>query len=295
MLDLSVLIATRNRARLLESTLDHLREQELGGIRWEVIVVDNGSEDATQSVLATAGRHLPLVALDEPLAGKNRALNRALEVARGELLVFTDDDVVPEKRWLAELLAAARRWPDCSILAGRIIPALPPSTPAWLRDHPFGVNAFGLFSPPQGEGPLTRLPFGSNFAVRTRAVAGVHLCEEIGPRGNNYAMGSESALLARLTAQGEQMVYVPSAMVRHVVEEHQIRIAWLLRRSFRAGRGKARLGLDDFRPVVWLFGAPRYLWRMAASSGIRFALSAFRGEPTRFEAGRKFCFVLGSL
>ena len=77
-LDLSVLIATRDRSKLLEATLDHLRYQDLLDIRWEVIVVDNGSVDDTPFVLTRAREQLPLVTLHEPRPGKNRALNSAL-------------------------------------------------------------------------------------------------------------------------------------------------------------------------------------------------------------------------
>ncbi|HVY62491.1 MAG TPA: glycosyltransferase, partial [Planctomycetota bacterium] len=61
MLDASILIATRNRARLLEATLEHLRALDAGGLSFEAIVVDNGSTDETPSVLRHFAGRLPLV------------------------------------------------------------------------------------------------------------------------------------------------------------------------------------------------------------------------------------------
>jgi glycosyltransferase involved in cell wall biosynthesis len=99
---LSILLATRNRASLLESTLAHFGGLELRGIDWELIVADNGSTDKTADVLERAGKRLPLLALHEPAPGKNRAINRALAAGRGELLIFTDDDVEPDAGWVQE-------------------------------------------------------------------------------------------------------------------------------------------------------------------------------------------------
>src|SRR4051812_20676605 len=100
-LDASVLIATRNRPAQLAETLGYLARQASDGVRFEVIVADNGGDAATAAVLADARAALDVVAVVEPRPGKNRALNRALPRARGALLVFTDDDVEPRAGWLA--------------------------------------------------------------------------------------------------------------------------------------------------------------------------------------------------
>lgn len=288
-MDFSVIIATRNRARLLEATLGHLRNQDLVNARWELIVVDNNSEDETPAVVARAGAHLPVVALREPRAGQNRARNRALEVARGELLVFTDDDVVPDPRWLAELIGATRRWPDHNIFCGRISPLYPAETPEWLRSAVDIVR----FEPAVNEGPLSPdlLPYSPNMAFRNCILANVKFSEHIGPQGTDYAMGSETELLRRLRAAGAEIVYVPSARVEHVIQEHQLTIKSLRGRSFRAGRGLTRLE-PDFQSAR-LFGAPRWLWRALAAAWLRYASSVFSGRRTRFELGQRFHYLRG--
>ena len=103
---ISVIVATRNRRAALEQFLNHIRRLP-STPGWELIIVDNGSSDDTSTLLASAGDALPLLAIEEPRQGKSRALNKALSYARGDLILFADDDIVPDQWWLSALSAAA--------------------------------------------------------------------------------------------------------------------------------------------------------------------------------------------
>ena len=100
---ISVLIATRDRASSLACTLEALEAQASPGCPVEILVVDNGSVDDTADVVAAARRRSTglIIYIAEPKPGKSHALNTALRHARGDLLVFTDDDVLPAPGWLA--------------------------------------------------------------------------------------------------------------------------------------------------------------------------------------------------
>lgn len=242
-LDASILIATRDRAASLERTLESLVRQATVSLAYEILVVDNGSRDETKRVLDRFAARLPLCALDEPRPGKNRALNRALERARGELLIFTDDDVVCAPDWVASLVEASRCYSSASVFGGPIEPAFPPETPDWIRapDFPLASQAFGWF-PARVEGESEALPYGANLAIRAAIFEQTRFDERIGPAaGRRYAQGSEYELLMRLRARGERFVHVPTARIVHVLEPHQIELDWLLGRAERVGRGSARL------------------------------------------------------
>lgn len=298
-LDVSVIIATRNRAGLLKETLERLARQEVGGVAWEVIVVDNGSTDGTAAVIRSAEGRLPLAALQEPRPGKNRAMNRALEFARGRLLIFSDDDVIPDDRWVAAMAAAADRWREYGIFGGPVLLAFPPGTQAWLEECATHGAGLPRFVHDQAEGPLAVAPFGPNYAIRRAVMEGLRFDETIGPRpGGGFSMGSETELLHRLMrARGVEAVYVPTALVHHVVQAAQLTGWSLLRRSFRFGRGAVRLGWD--RQVVRtgrpFLGAPRFLWRMVAEAGGRYARSLPVGRCTSLPAGLRFAYLLGCL
>jgi glycosyltransferase involved in cell wall biosynthesis len=295
MTDVSVILATRNRADLLEQTLRHFTAQQLGALSWQVIVADNGSTDRTPEVLREAAERLPLEWVTEPAAGKNRALNRALPLARGRFLVFTDDDVVPEPEWIAELVAAADRWPHHRIFGGRIVPIFPTETPEWLERHWFVGAAYAKYDLAQDEGPTKKLPFGPNFMVRASAMDGVRYHEEIGPSGEDYISGSETELLLRLTRRGEKVVYVPGATVGHVVRPDQLGVEWLFGRSYRLGRCLVELGLVQQKPARRLAGVPLPVWARLGKEWL-FSLSGVVGGPRRrFVTGLDYHFIRGCI
>jgi glycosyltransferase involved in cell wall biosynthesis len=289
MVDLSLIIATRNRARSLEATLDRLRRQAPEGACWEVIVVDNGSADDTPQVIERAGKDLPLVALYEPVPGKNRALNRALEAARGGLLVFTDDNVDPGPGWLSEIHRASRERNGYNIFCGPIIPNYQEGTPDWLTGHRFSVVAFGSWSPDKPEGELRATPCGANYAIRASALGRLRFRTDLGPQQKGSPLGGETELLHRLFRRGERVIYVPTAVVGHDVDERQTRLGWLLNRAFRHGRGRGFLARETQRPHF--LGAPTHLWGRIPIAMAEFLLSVLlipfdrRAPLDRFEWG----------
>ena len=294
-LDLSVILSTRNQAALLEATLAHLALQQVGALRWELIVIDNGSTDRTPEVLRASAARLPLVALQEPVRGKNRAMNRALSVARGELLLFTDDDVVPDAHWIAQMQRAATAWPEHIIFGGQILLAHPANAPAWIR-HVVGFDIqLGRYSFLCPEGPIQALPVGPNYAVRARALRSRRFDESIGPgTGRHYAMGSETALLQRIVREtSSPPLYVPTAVVQHVVRPHQLTARYLCGRMFRAGRGTTRMRTRRaFRPLL---GAPRHLWREAALAAGNVLLRVSADPGTRLRSGLRLAFLVGCI
>ena len=130
---ITVIIATYNRAALLDECLDHLGRQRFTAGD-EVIVVDNGSTDDTAAVVV---RHqarfaVPLHLLHETLPGKSRAIARALAAATGEILAFTDDDVNVEEDWL-DALRDAMADPAVALVGGPVRPRWQSTVPHWIR------------------------------------------------------------------------------------------------------------------------------------------------------------------
>jgi glycosyltransferase involved in cell wall biosynthesis len=105
----SIIICTRNRVESLRETLDAIdRCDTPEDTSAELIVVDNGSTDGTPKLLASLRFRRPLKIVSEPRAGQCRAYNRAVTIASGDALLFTDDDVRPPHDWIVRMTEPIR-------------------------------------------------------------------------------------------------------------------------------------------------------------------------------------------
>ena len=279
---LTVLFATRNRAPLLRDVLEAYCRLELPDGGWSLVVVDNGSSDATQVVARSFARRIPLTCLVESTPGKNRALNTGLSAASGDLVVFTDDDAFPRSDWLMRLRSAADAHPDYAIFGGVVLPRWETPPPAWLlADVPLGP-VFTITSAELTEGPMTfHDVFGPNMAVRAELLATHRFDATIGPRGTDYAMGSETELVWRLTQQGFRAWHVHDAVVEHFIRRSQMDRRWILGRAVRFGRGVYRLhGAAERSHMVRWWGVPRYLFRdlLAGAASVGVSLISLNRE-----------------
>jgi glucosyl-dolichyl phosphate glucuronosyltransferase len=235
---ITVVVATHNRCGDIRTLLQSLEAQTLSVDQWEVLVVDNGSTDHTQEVLARNYRlDLKTIRLSEP--GKARALNEALDIATGQIIIFTDDDVIPGGRWLYSYDDAARRFPDFAGFCGPIQPVYPTSSDFGLLKHPFRSCAYSEFLPALGEEilPPRVQPFGPNFAVRRASALEIRFREDLGPSIRNGPLSCDDIDFAiRFRSVGNDFLYLPIASVLHKVRTEQLTHTWLSERAFNFGR-----------------------------------------------------------
>jgi glycosyltransferase involved in cell wall biosynthesis len=297
---ISIIVATRNRRALLVKTLDALIDQEWPRDRFEIIVADNGSTDATPAaVAAAAGRenapavHYLFVA--EP--GKSHAVNRALLVARGNILAFTDDDVLPARTWLAALAdALSRRGVD--FVAGRILPIWEAPPPPWMSPALFGVLAVpdnGDRRLDIGPGSDNVVPVGANMAVRREVVdqvGGLRL--DFGKLEGSLRSGEDHELFLRMLHAGYRGLYDPRAVVRHLVSRERLEPAYFRGWHYQNGRDVARLERTYPSSARRLFGIPRYLWRQAMTDAWTIGRATlYRDESVRFAAEVRLIWLRG--
>jgi len=111
----SVVIPVLNGEATLGNLLAALKNQAGAGA-FEIVVVDNGSADRTMDIARASGA----IVLQQPVRGPSAARNLGLNHVRAEIVVFTDSDTIPSRRWLAALLAAFAD-PDVIIATGPIL------------------------------------------------------------------------------------------------------------------------------------------------------------------------------
>ena len=143
--DVSLLVCTRDRCASLAATLASITRAADAApeVSIEVILVDNGSADATAAVIAGWQPQFPVHRLRETRPGLARARNHALARASGRIVAMTDDDCLLHADYFAALLAAFAAVPAPAIVGGRILLGDPADLPVTvkLEDHPMTAVA----------------------------------------------------------------------------------------------------------------------------------------------------------
>lgn len=258
----TVAICTWNRARLLDQTLTRLAEMTIPeGVTWEVIVVNNNSPDDTDEVLERHRDRLPLVRLFEPLQGKSHACNLAIRTSQGELVLWTDDDVLVATDWLTRYVQAAANFPNAAYFGGPVEPWYECEPPRWLKRNleQFGkVVALVDYGPVDRELGLGELAIGANMAFRgdvlRKYAYDVRLCR-VGPE---LAGCEDHELTDRMRSDGRFGMWVADARVRHFIPKERT----TLRFARQWWREQARL-FARRRPEEIPQGprVPRWMWR----------------------------------
>jgi glycosyltransferase involved in cell wall biosynthesis len=260
----TVAICTWNRAALLGQTLEGMRRLRIpAGHNWELLVVNNNSTDDTDVVLEQYSTVLPLRRLLETKQGHSNARNCALAHARGDLLLWTDDDVLVDPNWLAEYVAAATAHPDAGYFGGAVEPWFESDPPHWvsrnldLLQGPFALRELGA-----GVRPFVgrESPFGANMAFLTARLNGLQFNPHIGRVGTGMMSGDETAFIDRLRDQNIPGIWVGPARVKHFIPKVRMTADYIWK--FFHGLGRTRQVLSPFNRDVPLIGAaPRWVLR----------------------------------
>jgi GT2 family glycosyltransferase len=224
-MDVTVVVPTSGRAGYLEVTLDSLRRQSTAATH-ELLVVDDGSSDATGEVAARFGVR---VIRHGERRGLNAARNTGLREASAGLIAFVDDDVFVPEGWLEALVRGAEGHPEADAFGGPIRARFEGRAPRGCgrEDPPITTLYLG------DDDAEADMVWGANFAVRRSAVERIGEFDESFDRGH----GDEQDWLLRLRASGGRIVYLAGAGLDHRRADGDSRLGSLARAAYRRGRG----------------------------------------------------------
>ena len=288
---ISIVVCTYNGSLKLENTLASFSRLSASEVPWELVVVDNCSTDNTAHVIGRFAATSPISVryVFEPEQGKSFALNTGVRAARGDLLAFTDDDVMVDQHWLTSLERIFAQF-DCIGVAGRVVPVWWEPKPEWLElEDQQAVVHFEYGEEPR---TLDLPPNGANMAFRRIAFEKYGLFRvDVGKTKD--ACGIEDREFGvRLLTAGQNIVYAPEAVIYHSVDPARLRKNYFLRSAYSVGRQLMRSGLRP-QDEVRYFGLPGYLFTSLLSNSSRWAAS--RDRKRRFQHLLHVCRDLGSI
>jgi glucosyl-dolichyl phosphate glucuronosyltransferase len=238
---ISVCICTYNRSNGLQRTLESLVSQNNINLG-EVLVIDNNCTDNTVDVVQTFRERLPIRRVMESRQGLAHARNSALAAFRGDVLLFTDDDIRFAPNWFAAYRDALRRFPDADYFGGRILPDWGQAKPRWIGDDPLPLidGVLGWFDHGAETRPFEATespPFGASFAIRRRLHDKIGVFRvDLGSGGMGLGRGEETEFLMRARGAGAHGVYVGEALCFHAYDRARLTPTALYRYGMACGR-----------------------------------------------------------
>ncbi|MDX2187430.1 MAG: glycosyltransferase [Opitutaceae bacterium] len=234
----TVAICTYNRSRWLRETLEFVTTQDYPGDQHEIIVVDNNSRDETRAVVESfAAAAKPPIYLLETQQGLSHARNRAISEAKGDLIVFIDDDTLGPPNWLRLMVEPFHRPgnENVGLVGGDVIPVFPEGLPAWLDKQWEPLNYRSDVGPLRDD----QLPMGANFAIRRKVAERVGgFRTDLGRSGTNLAGSEDHEFGRRVRAGGFDVWYTPLAGLKHQIPANRLRFKYAFKMAFDSARSR---------------------------------------------------------
>ena len=246
------------------------------------MIAQHGGQQAQQQA---ADARLPLDWIAEPVPGKSNALNRALPQLDVDAVAFVDDDHRVDTRYLVEVVAALRAYPEAGLICGRILPDWDGSEPRWVHDtgpyriYPLPVPRYDPGPQPFRAGLEGPIPGGGNLVARREVIrrTGPFLTE-LGPTGHDLGGAEDLEWVRRALRGGALLQYAPGILQHHYVDPERLTLGYLLRKGFQRSKSVMRFRRTER-------GMPLYMWRKLAGNVLRSVFS-FKAEVRRFYAVR---------
>ena len=234
---ISIIIPTYNRAAMLPLTLDSLVCQRYPSDKFEIIVCDNNSSDATPLLLEEYTKKYPnkIVRILEKRQGVHFARNTAAHHAKGDILYYTDDDMLADKNVLAAFASLFIRHPSIGSATGKVLPKWEETPPHWIVK--LCTNGY-----------LSLIDLGNVEQVCSKNM-GVYSCHQALRRAAFWGTGGfnpentagewigdgETGLNIKIADLGYSFGYTPKAVTWHMIPKSRMTQEYLSKRLANQG------------------------------------------------------------
>lgn len=234
---ISIIIPIYNEPSFLVKTILSLEEQEFSG--YEIIVVDNACLDETKILVEKEANDMNITKcsiryIRESGIGLHNARHTWAKVARGEFLLYIDDDVIADKNLLSEIITCYSS-PGVGCVGGKILPKWEVEPPEWIRFFPKWY--LSILDDNEGTKEVQWL-YGCNFSIRK------DLLFEVGGFNPDafgdkklcwYRRDGEIGLLKKVHNSEKKGIYNPNAVVWHFISKNRLTIDYFKERAFKSG------------------------------------------------------------
>lgn len=222
--------------------LDSLEKQTISKDDFEVIIINNNSPDNTDEIMKNylQNSSLPIHYIIEYNQGISYARNRGVNEAKGEIIVFLDDDETVEPDFLQNVKTFFRSTPDAGITAGPVVPVFETTKPEWLSKY-IERAITGEYN--KGN-KITKLPPkdypGTGHACFRKALFDKYgsFNTDLGRKGSSLMGAEDKDFFLRLMEGNEACYYLPGAKIYHHIPAEKLTESFFDRLTYAMGKSE---------------------------------------------------------
>lgn len=240
---LSVIICTYNRQKYIYNCLKSIADTDFDKDLYEIVLVNNRSTDGTEAECERFHADYPTVTFRycvETRQGLSHARNRGIAEAKGDILVYVDDDAVVNREYLSTVADFFGSDSEAMAAGGAIYPVYETEEPDWMS-----IYTKPLITAYKDEGnKIVRLrggkfPSGGNAAYRREVFDRTGLFNpELGRKGSSLISGEEKALFDRMKALDMPIFYLPDMVLYHIIPPTKLTIEYFDNLTLSIGKSE---------------------------------------------------------
>lgn len=240
---ISVIICTYNRDKYIYNILRSIAENDYPYEDYEIVLVNNNCTDNTEAECQRFRNDFPRVvfnSFNEPHQGLSHARNCGIREAKGDIIVYVDDDALVNKEYIRTYADFFATHPDIDAAGGPIIPKYETEEPSWMSHYTrMLLTGYKYDGERVKEFPPNDYPGGGNAAYRVSVFKKVGLFNvELGRKGDNLAASEEKDIFDKMKALGMRIYYLPTAILYHLIPERKLTDNYFNRVSYGIGQSE---------------------------------------------------------
>lgn len=256
---ISIIICTYNRAQLLKKCIESILDNKYNPDKYEIVIVDNNSNDNTKEIaekFVESNSNINYVV--ESKVGLSYARNRGIEISKGDIIAFLDDDTSIHDGYLSSIKEFFDKYKDAVCVAGKIIPIWKEPKPKWFTNSFSSIVGETMYGEKDRKLIYPEMTIGANMVFYKKIFNEVGIFNvELGLKGDKLYLGEETDLCTRIRKKGYNVHYAANVIVDHAVHLSKVDKKYINKRLILEGETLAKIQLEEDKNKRILLGLKR--------------------------------------
>lgn len=240
---ISIIICTYNREKYIGQLLNSLAQNDYPVTDYEIILVDNNCTDNTHTIcqqFAEEHSDITFRYVIEPVQGLSAARNKGIKEAKGDIIIYVDDDALVDSNYIRTYAEHFSSRPDTMAAGGPIEPLYETEEPSWMSPYTKALlTAWMNYGDKIRQYPNGRYPGGGNVAYRKSVFDKVGFFNtELGRKGTALLASEEKDIFDKMHQLGMKILYLPTPVLHHIIPQTKLEEPYFNRLTLQIGESE---------------------------------------------------------